>query len=672
MRNLRHIPILAVALAVLLLVVLVIAAPSRAIQGPTFTVNSAGDAPDLLPGDGVCDTLVPAPGTCTLRAAIQESNAQSGSANIVFASTITLISPSTTLPMITDTVELNGALPVGGRVEIDGSSLSGPAPGLLVLAQGSFVESLEIKGFPGVGVQLSAPATVGGNVILQNGGAGLVMGQGGGAFGNSIALNQGPGIRVDAGPVTLNDNSVEQNTGDGIDVVAGSGINIARGSFIDNGGLGIDLNADGVTANDAGDIDTGPNGLQNFPELTGATTTGTRPQPGEQTVVQGTMDAAGPVTVRLYESGSCDPSGHGEGSIFLGEGAVGGSGPFTITLPSVGENAGDVVTATATDSNGNTSEFSNCVVPVLVGADLGVTKSASPGAGPGEFVTAGNQIQYLVTVSNAGPDPATHVTLTDVLPPPNVASFVSATPSQGTCGTPDSNGAMPCQLGSIAVGGSATIDIRVNVTITSSTNLINHVLGLDADQTDPVCTLEPGEPGQTDTPQCDSAEAVTHVEPPNGDAGGFVSPGGMLSTGTTATASDPTVVSLTNNGTTGTEATLAELGCPGSGDPLCSDPNIVGQTVSDVSIAGTAAALTAPTAPTQPAPFTVSLLYDKTIVPAAKLSALHVYAGTTQLAACSRKVTAPCVASMKILSGSKDLEVKVALRASAKLRTTTS
>ncbi|AHY45609.1 CSLREA domain [Rubrobacter radiotolerans] len=61
-----------VLLFALLLALLAFAAPARA---ATFTVNSAEDAPDTNPGDGACATVG---GDCTLRAAVQETNALAG------------------------------------------------------------------------------------------------------------------------------------------------------------------------------------------------------------------------------------------------------------------------------------------------------------------------------------------------------------------------------------------------------------------------------------------------------------------------------------------------------------------------------------------------------------------------------------------------------------------
>lgn len=58
------------------------AGPPQSGGGVTFTVNSTIDATDVNPGDGVCETAV-GNGVCTLRAAIQETNALSGT-NIVY------------------------------------------------------------------------------------------------------------------------------------------------------------------------------------------------------------------------------------------------------------------------------------------------------------------------------------------------------------------------------------------------------------------------------------------------------------------------------------------------------------------------------------------------------------------------------------------------------------
>ena len=53
---------------------------SASAQAAVFTVNSPSDAVDVGPGNGICETAF---GNCTLRAAIQESNALAGADEII-------------------------------------------------------------------------------------------------------------------------------------------------------------------------------------------------------------------------------------------------------------------------------------------------------------------------------------------------------------------------------------------------------------------------------------------------------------------------------------------------------------------------------------------------------------------------------------------------------------
>ena len=134
--------------------------------------------------------------------------------------------------------------------------------------------------------------------------------------------------------------------------------NISGNSVFSNGGLGIDLGTFGVAANDACDADTGANQLQNYPVLTQAVS-------GNGTGVRGTLNstASTAFTLQFFGSPSCDSLGNGEGQIFLGEKTVTTSNNCAITfvasLP-FSIPVGYVVTATATDPAGNTSEFSSC------------------------------------------------------------------------------------------------------------------------------------------------------------------------------------------------------------------------------------------------------------------------------------------------------------------------
>jgi subtilisin-like proprotein convertase family protein len=164
--------------------------------------------------------------------------------------------------------------------------------------------------------------------------------------GNTIAFNGGDGVElalVDGGPL--------------------SGVAIRGNRIYKNGGLGIDLRpSGGVTGNDgAPDADAGPNNLQNFPVLTGAYVDTVL----DNTTIDGTIESGFSTfyTLDFFYSFECDASGNGEGEVYLGAGGItsnaSGIGSFSMQYD-VEIPAGTVITATATDSLGNTSEFSNC------------------------------------------------------------------------------------------------------------------------------------------------------------------------------------------------------------------------------------------------------------------------------------------------------------------------
>ncbi len=185
------------------------------------------------------------------------------------------------------------------------------------------------------------------------------------SFAGSVIPNGGPGLEVSAddAPVSIGGpgaaaNTITGNLGPGILVSDdGSAATIAENSIFANGGLGIDLEPLGLTPNDAGDVDVGADGLQNFPEISSALFE------GGQTTVAGTIatTASTDLKLRFYASSGCDPSGNGEGQRLLGATTVttdgGGNASFSAA---VGNTAsGEQVTATATGPQG-TSEFSAC------------------------------------------------------------------------------------------------------------------------------------------------------------------------------------------------------------------------------------------------------------------------------------------------------------------------
>lgn len=154
--------------------------------------------------------------------------------------------------------------------------------------------------------------------------------------------------------------------------------NAIRGNSIhSNGGLGIDLGRDGVTLNDIGDGDAGPNDLQNFPVLYNAVAVSP-----VGTAVAGTLRSVPGVsfTIDFYANAAADSSGFGEGERWLGSISVmtnpAGIANFAGTLPAA-TTIGEAITASATDALGNTSEFSSALVVEATTADPAAVLEAS-------------------------------------------------------------------------------------------------------------------------------------------------------------------------------------------------------------------------------------------------------------------------------------------------------
>ncbi|MFM9912173.1 MAG: cadherin domain-containing protein [Methylophilaceae bacterium] len=161
----------------------------------------------------------------------------------------------------------------------------------------------------------------------------------------------------------INDNTIAFNGGDGISLVSSTGIFISQNSIFSNTGLGIDLTNNGVTANDAGDGDTGANNLQNFPVLISAVVSGT------SLTIVGTLNsnASSNFRVEFFSSVAQDATGFGEGQTYLGAVTVitngAGNGTFNTTLTGVTVPAGRFISATAINTTtSNSSEFSQNVV----------------------------------------------------------------------------------------------------------------------------------------------------------------------------------------------------------------------------------------------------------------------------------------------------------------------
>jgi hypothetical protein len=249
--------------------VLLAAKPAHA---ASFTVNSTANARDINIGDSTCDTSSRTGRQCTLRAAIQETNANNNDAtvvdlirfDIVSSASIKTISPASALPTITETVTINGYTQPGAssntlatgnnallKVQLNGANAGDFTHGLAIQASDSTIKGLVINRFSGSGIRMEGSSATGnsiqGNFVGTN------------AAGTADLGNNGEGVVIAGAPnntiggtATGARNIISGNSANGVAILSPAGDSKVEGNFI------------GTTANGREGLGNGRNGVRIF------------------------------------------------------------------------------------------------------------------------------------------------------------------------------------------------------------------------------------------------------------------------------------------------------------------------------------------------------------------------------------------------------------------------
>ncbi len=253
---------------------------------------------------------------------------------------------------------------------------------------GNFVQG----NFIGVGTNGTTPL---GNalegVLIDNAAQNNVIGLApdGSGGGNTIAFNRQAGVMLfDAATTgnTVRGNVLSANARLGIDLAGGS-----EDSF-------------GVTANHPGGAVSGPNNLQNYPVLAPAAAY------PNGVVLAGTLNssASRQYAIDLYRNATPDPSGHGQGQVYLGSTILMtdglGNGGFSLLSASNVPNV--TYAATATDLvTGDTSEFSANVTPTNAPPQFFGPPTKGPGGFSFSVLLQTNLSYHLQATTNVGAHP---------------------------------------------------------------------------------------------------------------------------------------------------------------------------------------------------------------------------------------------------------------------------
>jgi hypothetical protein len=404
-----------------------------------FVVNTEADGEELPAtcGAGADEPCV------TLRSAIQAASRNGEPDTITFeglpAGSVLEVEEGTSLPEIFDPVTIDGYAVEGGPTAAPGIELIAEEPsesstGLDVRSgTGTRIEGLAIGGFEvgiqlgmtegppplesqicgnyiGVGVDGGTPIPNRLGVEVGGGVGGTKIGDGGACAGNVISGNEedgvydnglettiagnrigigaagailpngsGPGSAAvfeaagaedtmvgGTGPTGAAANLIWFNHGPGVFVEGSDGeVSIRHDSFLENEGKGIE----------APELD-----------LPAPTITKAESEAPHELIVEGTLIGTTPgetVELDFYGTGTCDPSGAGEGQTYLGsgklEGVAIGSNQYAYELPVEVPEGETAITATSTRAAGATTEFSTCqaYLPPAPGPEKHETQASS-------------------------------------------------------------------------------------------------------------------------------------------------------------------------------------------------------------------------------------------------------------------------------------------------------
>ena len=221
--------LLAIAFPLILLSLFLAALRTEASPSATFIVNSTVDAIDVNPGDGVCETAV-GNGVCTLRAAVQETNALSGEDIIQLGSETYLL----TIAGNDEDAAATGDLDI-----IDELTIAGNGSSLSIIDGNQLDRVLE--------VHLDASLILTGTTIRNGwidigllgsgaGGAGILNSaslsiENSSIFSNTAHTLRGGGIYNNGGAITITNSTISSNAITGNSSREGAGISNFSGSL---------------------------------------------------------------------------------------------------------------------------------------------------------------------------------------------------------------------------------------------------------------------------------------------------------------------------------------------------------------------------------------------------------------------------------------------------------